>query len=572
MSKDSVDSSDDEEKEVVSKVEPGYFSYIVAKLIGIRDILTLQTKDPVILFDYSLGIAMQHLADRFFRHTEIGEEYKKLKSESLGIAQSIYNNFLIQAKLFFNTQQELIQIDDIVEDKHIIQLFNHLFSDQVPLPNTVKLTTANSPYKDQSLSNISSHAGLTDIIQQVFPKQILSLKQSNDTNNAAEVLAFSKVVNRYIKNELKIILSSAVDSLEVDKLIQFIFQQQKIRDLVESWVLRPQTRKASNKIDSLGNYDEIFQDLTENNKANIIDRIFSILCNEDIASIGSKNDQYADKLVQLLFISELARNKAAIFTTLMFLNLLETRDISDDKIKEKLIKLFPMALKGAMQSSRDIINEKKLENTHYMDFNHEGMAHINILRAQGELWCFYDNNLECIKKLMFLLNTESRDNLEPKTFLEHIITVSKMFLIQPELVEEVKTLQRIYQEIPDNLNEKKSYLKEHFLGPESVSIIEKSNSRSIQTVIKKIFTEKIKILSAKYNKVFEASNFLSVIEKTLEQSIYKLYFHAIESYNLEGFSISSRFKLTTKNAKELLEDGNELYAQKSMKMRLMFIK
>lgn len=537
MSKDFIDSSDDEEEEVVNKIKSGYFTYIVTELINIRDCLEQQEQRPVISFDYRLGIAMQHLADRFFRHTEIGAEYKKLKFSLLRIDKNTYDTFLQQVQSFFKMQTDFVQINDSIGNNHIIQLFNHLFSDKVLVPSTASITTANSHYKDQILTKMSEHLKLTQIIQQIFPGDFLSLRQSSNAKNAAEVLAFSKIVNRYIKNELKAILSNSTDSLEVDKFIQFKFQKQTIRDLNESWIIRPQSKKAQNKIDSLGNYDEIFQDLNQDNKTNVINRIFSILCNKDIASIGIKNDQYSDKLVQLLFISELARNKAAVFTTLMFLNLLETQDISNNK--EKLIKLFPMALKSAMQSSRDLINEDKLENTHYMDFNHEGMAHFNILRAQGELWCAYDKNLECLRNLIVFLDKSSRERLNSKLFLEKIINISKIFPIQQEL-DEAQNLQKIYLEIPSTLEEKKSYLKKHFSVYQK--IIEGSTERTIQKVIDEIFYNKKNDLSVKYDKTFVVSNFLSIIEQILEQSINELYLYAINKYGFEGFPTKLQLK------------------------------
>jgi hypothetical protein len=121
-----------------------------------------------------------------------------------------------------------------------------------------------------------------------------------------------------------------------------------------------------------------------------------------------------------------------------------------------------MALTGSIQSIKDLINEEKLENTHYMDFNHEGMTHINILRAQGKLWCYYDKNLECIRKLILILNTELLHQLKPETFFEDIINVSKMFSIDKEIVNNAINLQKIYNQIPKNDLAKKSYSVTNF--------------------------------------------------------------------------------------------------------------
>jgi hypothetical protein len=144
------------------------------------------------------------------------------------------------------------------------------------------------PYKEQLLKNFSDHEEFLNKIYEAFPKKILNLKQSDESKNAAEILAFSKIVNRFIKNELKVVLSTSVDSLSVDKYIHSEFRKQKIRDLNKSWTLRPQTKKASNKIASFSTYTNMFKDLDEANKTNIISRMFPILCNRNTTSIGIK--------------------------------------------------------------------------------------------------------------------------------------------------------------------------------------------------------------------------------------------------------------------------------------------
>ena len=37
----------------------------------------------MLLLITEVGVALQHLADRFFRHTEIGKQYKKLKAKHI---------------------------------------------------------------------------------------------------------------------------------------------------------------------------------------------------------------------------------------------------------------------------------------------------------------------------------------------------------------------------------------------------------------------------------------------------------------------------------------------------------
>lgn len=557
-----VDSSDDEEEDIIDKIKPGYFGYIADSLINLEAILS--DTNPLVSFDYKIGVALQHLADRFFRHTEVGEQYRLLKIKYININTEIYNQFIKDARLFFTNQSDLLSIDSSIPNEEIIQLFNHLFTDRVPLTPKVKVISTSEEYKTELLRRISQDLDFVSAIKATFPLKSISLIQSSDTTNAAEVLAFCKLINRYTKNELKVIISTSQNATEVDKSIQIQFKAQQIRDLNESWILRPKNKKAQNKIPSLGNYSDIFEYITQDNKKSIINRMFDLLLNKANLNTPDHTAQQTDKLTQLLFVSELARNKAAVFTTLMFLNLLEREDISQKSTKSELINLFPMALAGAMQSSRDLINEPLLENTHSMDFNHEKQTHINLLKAQSSIWCAYDKELMQVRNLLILSNEKLRNTLDLEPILEYGISYKEF--LPSSLSSAIETLAKQYKEVlnQNSLEEKKKLLKELF--QEELSKVNSSNERSINQLTLTLFYNKASNTLAEFK---FSKDLIKPLNDKIIEALKRLYEYCLKAYNIKGFAKTGKIKViqdeqsNDKTSKGLKRDNEELEETKN---------
>jgi len=555
-----IDSSDDEEELLISKIRKvGYFHYIANELIDIAGICKMQ--DPDFVFDYRIGVALQHLADRFFRHTEVGEQYKLLKTAHINLDTEICNQFIKNARSFFTKQSDLLSIDPSTKNEEIIQLFNHLFTGRVPLTSKIKAISPSEDYKTKLLQKISQDSSFVSAIKTAFPLRTLSLIQSSSATNAAEVLAFCKLINRYIKNELKVIIATSQDSTEVDKSIQIQFKTQHIRDLNESWILRPNSKKAQNKIASLGNYSDIFEYITQDTKKSIISRIFDLLLNKETLNITGNNIQQTDKLTQLLFISELARNKAAVFTILMFLDLLESEDISQKHVKNELIDLFPMALKGAMQSSRDLINEPLLENTHSMDFNHEDQTHINLLKAQGVICRSHNEGLMKVRNLIIVANKDLRDTMSIEDILEYL-TDCKEFLTLP-LSGEIESLKTQYKEVlgQETLEQKKVSLNNYF--PEKTTEIgSASGNRSITKLIAKLFYNKVNIMLAEFG---TSKELIKQLNCKIIESLKGLYNYSLQMYGIKGFAeeLISAEKSDEETLKSLKRENEDLEGIKS---------
>jgi len=524
-----IDSSDDEEEGVIDKIQTEYFEYLVNEIINFQDIV--QTSNPTQTFYYRIGLVLNHLADRFFRHTEIAEKYRCLKDKY--IKQGDYNNFVEEAKKFFKTQSNIITIDDSkFESPEIIQLFNNLFSDQVLIPECV--TSTSSEYKTQILENIAQDQNFLHVIKQTFPNYFLKLEQSQNTSNAAEVLSFNKIINRYIKNSLKAIIAENMKGANVDKAVEVKFLYQEISSLTEAWVLRPGSQKAQNEIVSLGSYDQIFKYVNEANKNNVINRAMSLLLNKPL-DIGSTDNQLTDQMAQLFFVSEMARNKATVFTALMFLDLLKKQDISQQDTKEALIDLFPMSMKGAIQCCRDLVNEKQLENIHYMDFNHEENDQGNILLAQGKIWCAYSAQMQQAQDLLKLqqkVNTTT--NFLNVTSIVKGINAVKMFLT-PTLIDNITTLNQIQ------------------FGFIFAIIFDLCINLPLM-VIRQAFHPFYKITDILLTKTIIPEISITDVNITLYDAIQQLYQDSIDLYQIKGFDFEDTVILQKESLREPYND------------------
>lgn len=518
------DSSDDEEPEVINRVQASvsYKSFLVKNLV---DLSTFQHNCDVLKFEYNLGLCLQHLSDRFFRHTEIGEAYKNLKLILFQSYTEKYEELLANIKRIIDIK-DLLTFSNLVP-RDYLQIFNHLFDHEIPLPEGI--TVIDDSYKELLKSKIRTDTELLQLFHNYFPFRTLELIQSQDSLNASEILAFSKIINRYCKNELKIIALFCSEEQLVDSVVNISFHGQFIRNLSESWVLRPKSMKASNKIVSLTTYKTEYEKLCNENKEQIIDRIAGLINNRELVQINIEDMAYADKLAHWLFVSELSRNKAAVFTNLMFLKLLKISDINIPANKKHIIDLYPMSAEGAMQASRDLINEEKLHNCHNMDFGNElPGSHKSMLQSQGRLWVNYDY-----------------DKLNPILAALSIIEASVKEFRDVDIEKTINNLisSRVYyaNTVNPEFNIKIQELEQQMFKAKS-----EMDNRSYRGE-KKALKAKVCEFVSTYGVIEIIKQRFDAMEHEIEKSLCNIYHKACSFYGISGFELGGAFSI---NAEE----------------------
>jgi len=135
-------------------------------------------------------------------------------------------------------------------------------------------------------------------------------------------------------------------------------------------------------ITGFGKYETILSKFNQRQqyKHAIIKRIFEVIQNkkttQNIEELPQDLNHFAEKLTHLLFIVEIYRNNATLFTAPMFLELVDKNStfLSNEKF-------FPMAAKHVIAQTRDIFKNYKyvLPNSYPMDYDTTNVQNGNIL-------------------------------------------------------------------------------------------------------------------------------------------------------------------------------------------------
>ena len=330
---------------------------------------------------------------------------KKTKTKQFGLSQESYDTALNSIKDFLSTegtwtknnQQILVDMNQLAEltDKDYIQLFNHLFNPVISLPNGLAVKNEyTKTYKSTLLEHFSkSHVNL-DFIK--TSGNALHLNQTEDSNNAAQVLSFSKITNRNNKNKIKF-----YNKLKIDKDVSSTYQfYQSISDsFTENHQIHYKNKNTQTKIESITTYDEILKTLVKPDISESITRyIFNIIKNEESDVILSNEYKaYAEQLTHLIFITEMERDKTTLFTAPMFLELIKKGEVNK--------KYFPTSMELAVPALRGVIKKFKelLPNTHTLDYDEEN---VNLKLADNLLIDIGNELIQWMKKV------EDNQNLE----------------------------------------------------------------------------------------------------------------------------------------------------------------
>ncbi|XVN41245.1 MAG: hypothetical protein RCO49_01230 [Rickettsia endosymbiont of Argas persicus] len=545
-----IDSSDEEkENQVVKKfIKTNYSSYLLNDLLNIQNILNADD------FKIKLGLILHNLADRLFKNSLINDTYQNIKIKELSLSESNYNNLLNSIKTIFKTKWDQLFIDNSKEnpitDKDYIQLFNFLFDKNIKLPQifTLKDSITITEVKETLLDEIHLSS---DIDLQPLFQDPLNIKLN--LNNPVEILAYSKITNRNNKNKIKYLTVQKTDKYSSTTIYKL--PNIKLPAFTDSHVIHYKTGNVQTEKFGFGNYKDIFQEILQNDsyRKDIVERIFEVVQNKSIKStlkLPKELNNFAEQLTHLLFIIEMQRNNATLFTAPMFLEL-----IAKDNKYLKDEKFFPMSAKTAVSQARGISKDylNKLPNTHFMDYDTNNIKNSHrLLSKEGSIFFIWldkiiNNNkltilthtFDCYALVKFITNKET-DKLSLKNIQNFLEDIYKIENYPKDIL---KTLEEnLHNIIPYFGSRSEQYLK---LAKEN--LLEKTIfSGKVKNLINTTFSEFQKVIP-------KLESFLAKVQENFEEDIKKIIpeiLQILSSKLKEWYNIETPeyIKLPTKNS------------------------
>ncbi|WP_341792772.1 MULTISPECIES: hypothetical protein [unclassified Rickettsia] len=431
-----IDSSDEErEKNVIKNVTKiNYNSYLSKNILNIKNI---NSGDE---FKAKLGLILHNLADRLFRSPAINSIYQKIKEQKLSLNENTYKKILTDIKTAFNKKLTQLFIDDNKEnkpaDKDYIQLFNFVFNKKTPLP---EIFTLKNNVKIVDVRKILlKELKIAKINLKPLYKNPLNIDLESGSSN--EILSCSKIANRNNKNKIKYLTVVETDNHSSSSI--YNISNSQLDSFTDSHVIHYNTGNVQTEIFGFGKYKEILQKIPQNalHKSAMVKHIFNIIQNKEInieeLEITQGLNNFAEQLAHLLFIVEMQRNNATLFTAPMFLEL-----IAQDEKYLKYEKFFPMSAKTAVAQARGVAkdNGEKLPNTHNMDYDTTNVKKSDLLlKREGDIFVEWlsevigNNKLNCIAQiyngidLIQSINSKEIDKVSIKNLQNFLEDINKI--------------------------------------------------------------------------------------------------------------------------------------------------
>lgn len=341
-------------------------------------------------FVRSLGLVLEDFAGRVAKSEEIIAAYNRIKQTKLALTDEEYGNaeraivsFIddcteSHSELFFDPAEVRI-----LHPKKKISIFHYIFNPSITCEHISQSSEAGDPrillaerlraYRDEGKFEVA-------FLQKSYPHLAIAITPESET-----ILAYSILVNRREKNILK---GAVVKSVDCTTSVYLVTQSARHGDEIVASeavsMLHAESRKIQSELPYIGTYEKIFaplygsgKKLNEVGKYVITGLKHFIKCkalpvevsHETTKSVTWIEHKILD-LAQLMFVVEPMRNKTAIITSPMFLDLLLFT--SNNEMSEGLdvVEEYPMALAGAVDGARTIRNiyNSQLPGRMYMDY------------------------------------------------------------------------------------------------------------------------------------------------------------------------------------------------------------
>lgn len=520
-----------------------------------------------------------------FRSSTVNDVYQKIKEEKLGISKCKYNEILCDIRTIFNKKLSYLFTNDSKEnhitDKYYIQLFNFLFDKKSKLPQTFNLRDTVTIIKVRETLLKELHNSTINL------KPLFKNPLEIDTtfNDILKIPAYSKVTNKNIKGALKYLMVEKTNNYNLSTAYKLSNSQLEV--FIDSHVLHYKTGNVQTEKYKFGTYQEIFQKILNNetHKKNIVIRIFEVIQNKErdhTIELPKKLNHFAEQLAHLLFIIEMQRNNATLFTAPMFLEL-----VNQDSKYLREEEFFPMSAKTAVSQARGVSydNPFELPNTHFMDYDINNIKNSALLlKNEGHIVIEWFTQIVKNNKLSFIgkiFNVITLVNITKNKGVEDINLINIQEL--QDLVKSVNSINysnNLIKPLEEHLNN----LILHFGNrPEQYLLLFK------EALLKKtIFSEKVKNLIEttffEFEKILpKLDSFLATVQENLEEDIKQIIPEILkilcakikEWYNIDAPDYITNTKTVEEtNNKEVLKDitlkFNQTTSPISSKTRLKF--
>ena len=376
-----VDSSDEEDEEIVKSSihqHPSYAKYL-SSLTNLEDFSSPH------VFKMNLGILVHNFAERFFRSSIIELPYLLQKKKLMTIEKNNYVNIL---KIIREAANNFILTDESLKDKTYIKLFNYIFNKNLNLSNNLPKDIVLKPNVNQKnfRDNFIDKIRELNIQEEFTPFPSLNLFLDNKSSHSVQLLSFSKLVNRHNKTQLKFFTIN--DSDNISGSSRYIFDCKGIKEFTDTHIYHYKTGNVLTEVVKFGSYKNFLKKIPEENstRENFIKYVYDFIKdNNSSTDLESKDKNFAKQLVHVLFITEMHRNKSALFLSPMFLDLIkeDSSYISPE--------YFPISALNAVSSYRNIIKNfsQSIPNLHHIDYDKSNLNTTegtkNFLQREGEL-------------------------------------------------------------------------------------------------------------------------------------------------------------------------------------------
>lgn len=309
-------------------------------------------------FAINLALIVHYMSDRIFRNSPIDKYYKKHKLEVTGLVDKDFTKIV---ESIASVIKQVLEIKEL-STQDSIKCFNFIFNKSVKLSHAI--SQAIEAKKQKILDFDFTQVLLTELKTLQLDLGNLSenpliLEIAKENNSSEELLSFAKIISRNNKNTIKNYKIKDIDSNTINA--SYKLPDSVLGTFSEHHVVKNNGNAVAH-VPNLGKYADIFKDqFFKDNKVNIIDNIFNIIKNNQ-PSVISNNTSYIDeKLVHFIFITEMGRNNATLFTAPIFLEFLQKDQQAN----------FPMSKEKAVSDSRGISKHYAnfLPKHHIMDYD-----------------------------------------------------------------------------------------------------------------------------------------------------------------------------------------------------------
>lgn len=396
IKKQYFDSSDSEAESRVSRRKlreeiPSYFEYLY------KDVIRPETISSVDHLYMRLGLALHNYADRVFDSPYVKSKYRKMKEAMLPELREEEARVIIgQMEHFLENEGQSIfaGTEGIKSTQDIFQkcraytkVFCYIFNDNVELPEGISLreTYRVDPSRERiiegfrrSLESYSGEKGIERVLEKrrrdflIFNRFVGHAEQAE---GAESILAYSQLIRRRDRDVSKLAITHEERITKVRTELNTNIGGSEGHVTINH-ILHPSGNDQT-KLNQLPTYERIQQKYFSKGDE---DKELATQIKKFV-STGHAESKEALHVGCLMFIVEVHRNRAAAFTSAMFI---------DKVIKEgkaNFTQSFPMAMKGTVDAVRDIhlSYKEELPNPGWVD---EGIPRREggnkLLFAEGE--------------------------------------------------------------------------------------------------------------------------------------------------------------------------------------------